>query len=60
MRFASNALIVSTVARLSLMTPAVNANVAVITTPAAGQHFNAFDLVDVTWYVGDSEHSVLS
>ena len=60
MRFTSNAFIISTVALLSLITPVVNANVAVFTSPTAGEQLNAFQSVDVTWYVGESEHSVLS
>jgi len=56
MRFTSNAFIVSTVALLSLITPVVNANVAVITTPSAGQTVNVFDPIVVTWYVVKREN----
>ena len=56
MRFTSNAFIVSTVALLSLITQGVNANVAVITTPSAGQTVNAFDSIVVTWYVVKREN----
>jgi len=52
MRFTSNAFIFSAVALLSLIIPVVNAvDVAVINSPSAGQKLNAFQLVDVTWYV---------
>ena len=56
MRFISNAFIVSTVALLSLMTLAVNANVGVITTPASGQQLNVLDSIEVTWYVVKREN----
>jgi type IV secretory pathway protease TraF len=55
MRFTiPNAFIVSTFAVLSLMAPVANAqvgDVATITKPAAGDTFNAFQSIEVTWYV---------
>ena len=62
MRFTSNALIVSIVALLSLITSVVNADSEVpakITSPSAGQILRPSQLVDVKWYVveGESERS---
>ena len=51
MQFASNNFIISTVALLSLITPGVNADVAVITTPATGSKWMAYSLIYVEWYV---------
>jgi len=55
MRFTTpNAFIMSTFAVLSLMAPVANAqvgNVATITSPAAGVTVNAFQSIEVTWYV---------
>ena len=57
MRFTSNAFIVSTVALLSLITPLVYAdNEVTVTTPAAGQVVNAFDSIEIAWYVAKRDN----
>jgi hypothetical protein len=57
MRFTSNAFIVSTVALLSLITTvaADSGDVAQITSPS-GQTLNAFQSIDVSWYVVKREN----
>ena len=57
MRFTSNAFIVSTVALLSLIAPvaADSGDVAQITSPS-GQTLNAFQSIDVSWYVVKREN----
>jgi len=59
MRFPSNALIVSTLALLSLITLVVNADSDLptkVTAPAAGVTLNAYQMVDVKWYVAKGEN----
>lgn len=58
MRFTLNAFILSTVALLSLITPLVHADgdAVTVTNPVAGETLNAFESVDVTWYVAKRDN----